>query len=368
MDPQRQHGARRSHGEPARVHGRTALPARLRGSWAIAVACIAMISCAHADPLATLVVQPSLIADEIVADAVVESSRQTNIAAQVSGSITALYVKAGDHVSAGQRLLAIDQRAADQQSAAARAQVSASHAELEVARRELARTQILFDKKYVSQAALERAKARYQAASSIALARQAEAGAAAVAPTLHSIAAPYAGTIARVEVELGSMAMPGTPLVTLFDPAALRAVATLPQSRAAALRKDLPVRIELPDVQGASRWQTAMSVTVLPVIDPQSDSLKIRLALPSSAGDVGRPGMFARAHFVSGSPRPRLMVPLSAVIRRTEVTAVYVVARDGSATLTQVRLGEVRGDLVEILAGLSGGERIALDAVAAARQ
>lgn len=328
----------------------------------------AAISCAHAENPATLVVQPSLIADEIVADAVVESTRQTDIAAQVSGRVTTLYVKAGDHVGAGQKLLAIDQRAVAQQSAAARAQVAAAHAELEVAQRELARTQILFDKKYVSQAALERAKARYQAAASLALARQAEAGAAAVAPTLHEIAAPYAGTVANVGIELGSMAMPGTPLVTLFDPDSLRAVATLPQARIAALRKDLPVRIELPDVPGASHWQTATSVAILPLVDPQSDTVKVRLALPVSAGEAPRPGMFARAHFTSGSPRPRLMVPIAAVIRRTEVTAIYVVGRDGSAMLRQVRLGEVRGDRVEILAGLSAGERIALDALAAARR
>lgn len=335
--------------------------------WALAAALGIAVPAAHAEKLATLVVEPTPVADEIVTDAVVESARQTNIAAQVSGRITGLFVKAGDHVSAGQKLLAVDQRAADQQLAAVRAQAAAAQAELDVARRELERTQFLFDRKYVSQAALDRAKARYQSASSMTAARQADAGAAAVGPSLHNITAPYAATIASVDVELGSMAMPGMPLAALFDPAALRAVATVPQSRATALRTDLPVRIELPDVPGAQHWQTASSVTVLPVTDPLSDSVKVRLALPASAGDAARPGMFARAHFLVGSPRPRLMVPLAAVVRRTEVTAVYVVANDGSASLRQVRPGETRADQVEILAGLSAGERIALDPLAAAK-
>lgn len=164
------------------------------------------------------------------------------------------------------------------------------------------------------------------------------------------------------------MAMPGTPLVTVLDPNALRAVATVPQSRVALLQMHSPVRIELPDLPGPDRWQTASSVTVLPLADPQSDSVKIRLALPPSTSGAVRPGMFARAHFPIGEPHPRLMVPLSAVVHRTEVDAVYVVAGNGSASLRQVRLGETSADQVEVLAGLSPGERIELDPLAAAKR
>lgn len=334
----------------------------------LAACCVLVFGSVHAEPLATLKIEPIQLSDEFVADAVIESARQTDIAAQVPGRVTSLYVKAGDRVSAGQRLLSVDQRAAEQQLAAVQAQVAAAHAEREVARRELERTQVLFEKKYVSQAALDRAKARYESASAMSLARQADARAAAVEPALRNIAAPYAATVGSVTVELGSMAMPGTPLVTLFDPKALRAVATVPQSRAALLRTDAPVRIELPDLPPVQRWQTASSVTILPLTDPLSDSIAVRLPLSSLAGEALRPGMFARAHFSVGTPHPRIMVPLLAVVRRTEVTAVYVVARDGTATLRQIRLGQARADKVEVLAGLSAGERIALDPLSAAHR
>lgn len=333
-----------------------------------AVCCACLLPPAHGQSLATLTVEPVPLSDVFVADALIESTRQTVIAAQVSGRVTALYVKAGDRVSAGQALLVVDRRAADQQLAAARAQAAAARAELDVSRRELDRAQTLFEKKYVSQAALDRAKARYDAASAMSLARQADARAADVESTLRGITAPYAGTVGNVEIELGSMATPGMPLVTLFDPGALRAVANMPQSRAAKLRPDAPVQVELPGAPHAERWQTATAVTILPLVDPLSDSVKIRLMLPAAAGAAARPGMFARAHFSLGAPRPRLLVPLSAIVRRTEVTALYVVAGDGSVTLRQVRVGETRGDRVEILAGLSAGERVALDPLAAARR
>jgi hypothetical protein len=78
------------------------------------------------------------------------------------------------------------------------------------------------------------------------------------------------------------------------------------------------------------------------------------------------PGMFARLHFIVGRAR-KLTVPAAAVIRRNELTAVYVVADDGRPRLRQVRLGEPAGEAgVEILAGLAAGERVALDPVRAA--
>lgn len=351
------------------AHRRWANPGSQRWPWLLAAVCYAgVLAPAHGQSLATLTVDAVPLSDEFIADALIESTRQTVIAAQVSGRVTALYVKAGDRVSAGQALLAVDRRAADQQLAAARAQAAAARAELDVSRRELGRAQTLFDKKYVSQAALDRAKARYDAASAMSLARQADARAAAVESTLRGISAPYAGTVGSVEIELGSMATPGMPLVTLFVPGALRAVANVPQSRAAKLRADAPVRVELPDAPLAEQWQTATAVAILPLVDPLSDSVKIRLTLPAAAGSAARPGMFARAHFSIGAPRPRLLVPLSAIVRRTEVTALYVVAGDGSVTLRQVRLGETRGDRVEVLAGLAAGERVALDPLAAARR
>ncbi len=367
------HAARRSSNaqlhtnartKPIRRPSRRVSPARLM----LAACCAVALNAVHAEPLATLEIEPVQLSDEYVADAVIESARQTDIAAQVSGRVTSLYVKAGDRVGAGQPLLSVDQRAAEQQLAAVQAQVAAAHAEREVARRELERTQVLYEKKYVSQAALDRAKARYESASAMSLARRADARAAAVEPALRNIAAPYAATVGSVNVELGSMAMPGTPLVTLFDPKALRAVATVPQSRAALLRTDVPVQVELPDLAPAQRWQTASSVTILPLTDPLSDSIAIRLPLPSLAGETLRPGMFARAHFSIGAPRGRIMVPMSAVVRRTEVTAVYVVGGDGKTTLRQIRLGQARAGKVEVLAGLSAGERIALDPLAAAHR
>jgi hypothetical protein len=58
----------------------------------------------------------------------------------------------------------------------------------------------------------------------------------------------------------------------------------------------------------------------------------------------------------------KLVVPAAAVVRRSELTAVYVLGEGGARQLRQVRVGNrVSDDAVEVLAGLSAGERVALD-------
>jgi membrane fusion protein, multidrug efflux system len=336
---------------------------------ALAVATAAFIaSGAAADGIDTAVVEASGSSNVYVADGYVEAVRQTVVASQVPGRITALTVKAGDAVKAGQVLARVDERAAAQQAAASQAQVGAAQAQLEVARKEYERSQRLFQKQYISQAAMEQAEAQYKAGQAQANALLAQAGAASTATSFHTLAAPYHGIIASVATELGDMAAPGKPLMTIYDPSALRVIASVPESYASALKTGIAVQLEFPGVAENLRWQTAQSMTVLPTADPASHTMQVRLGLAPNLRQFA-PGTFARAHLpVAGQRSQVLSVPLQAVIRRTELHAVYVLGNQGKFQLRQVRPGRTTGDRIEILAGLKAGERVALDPVAAARQ
>lgn len=178
---------------------------------------ILFASLAQAAPveLKTVVVQSGGVADSAGFDGVVEAVRQTVMAAQVPGAVIALGVKAGDVVREGQMLVRIDARAAAQNTMASQAQVQAARSSLDVATKEYERQKQLFQKQYISEAALERAEAQYRATTAQLQAQLAQAGAAHVQSDFFTVKAPYAGVIAEVPVALGDMAMPGRPLVTM---------------------------------------------------------------------------------------------------------------------------------------------------------
>ncbi len=270
---------------------------------------LALPACAA--PLATAEVMVDNAADTLVADGVVEAVRQSEIAAQVPGRITALLVKAGDKVRAGQVLARIDERIAEQQAQASRSQVAALAAQLDAASKEYQRKRQLFEQGFLSKAALERAESDFKTAQAQTKAQMSQVESSVVQTGLHALLAPYAGIVAKVDVELGDMASPGKPLITFYDPAALRVVVNVPQTRVGALRREAAV-IEIPAAPPALALIKAAVMTVLPTADPVSQMVQIRFALPANAAGL-TPGMFARARLAvnAAGQAKRLSVPAS---------------------------------------------------------
>ena len=324
----------------------------------------------ESSPLTTVEVQTSgQSAGRVGLDAVVEAVRQTTLSAQVPGAITSLGVKAGDVVKAGQELLRIDARSASQNAVASDAQVDAAQSAMNVAAKDYERQKQLFQKQYISQSALDRAQAQWQAAQAQVKAQRAQAGVARTQSGFFIVNAPYAGVISDVPVALGDMAMPGRALVTMHDPSALRVTAAVPQSVAATMGDASLIQFELPGLPGLLR---PTQVQVLPVVDAATHTVQVRLGLPAGLKGV-TPGLFARIWLPTGpssgaiAQGEHFYVPASAVVRRSEMTGLYVVNPEGLAVLRQVRLGSTKGDLVEILSGVSKGDKVAVDPQAATR-
>ena len=158
------------------------------------------------------------------------------------------------------------------------------------------------------------------------------------------------------------MAVPGKPLMTGFDPRDLRVSASIPQRELAAAKKSGAARVEFPAL---ARTVAGGRVTFLPAADAQTHATRLRVSLAQPIAGA-YPGMFARVHFTTGRAQ-KLVIPAAAVVRRSELTAVYVVSDGGAVKLRQIRLGEAAGEAgIEVLAGLSPGDRIALEPAKAA--
>lgn len=308
--------------------------------------CAALSAAGHGEEPGLLIVKPHPVDLIFTADSVVEAVQQAVVGAQVPGRVLEVRADAGQRVSKGEVLMRIDAREAGEAARAAEAQYLNAKANFE-------RTKALVTQKFLSQAALDKARADLDAAAA--------ARAAAGASQSHAtIVAPMAGIVARRHAEMGDLATPGKPLFTIYQPGTLRVTASVPQYRLPAMRGAKAARVEFPEL---GKWVDASTVQLLPTADASTHVSQVRAVLPDVA--EATPGMFARVHFVVGRAE-KLTVPASAVLRRGEVAAVYVQGADKRASLRQLRLGEPVGQgEIEVLSGLTAGEQVIVDPVRA---
>ncbi len=294
---------------------------------------------------------------ERVWDGRIEAVNQATVSAQTSGRIAELPFDVNDFVDAGEvimRFTDTEQRAALAQANAA---LEEAQARLEQAEQEFARVSSMFQNATVSKSRFDQAKADRDAAQ--ARLNAARSGVATAREQLEYtvVRAPYAGIVSKRHVELGELVAPGRPLISGLSLQSLRVNVDVPQGMFHAIRTIGKAFVYVDDER-----IEAESLTFFPVADAAANTFRVRVNLPDGAATL-YPGMFVKVGFVVGETQ-RLLVPQRAIVRRSELAAVYVV-QDEKVALRQVRLGRHFGDAIEILAGISEGEAVALDPVAA---
>jgi len=310
----------------------------------------------------TLARQP--LGQGLTLDGTLQAVRQSTLSAQASGRIARLAVTAGDRVRAGQVLAVIDDRETAAGVQRAQAAVTQAEAEARNAEAHLKRTRDLRAQGFVSQAALDTAQTQADAArAAVAQARAAQAQ-SALAQGFTRLTAPYDGFVLSTEAEAGDLAVPGRPIMTVYAPQPLRATVQVPASLAPLASAAQRIEVRLPD----GRWVAPVAQTRLPATDPVAQTIEWRLDLAAADAATHVPGQSVKVRF-SASNEERLVVPARALLRRGELTAVYVAAPAGAPNgfvLRAVRVGADHGEAgIEVLAGVQPGERVALDPVRA---
>jgi len=273
-----------------------------------------------------------------------------------------LIVLAGDDLAAGARAARSAALAAEQGSRAAAAELQAAEAGLALARASHGRIADLQAKRSATAqelddatAMLRSAEARVfgasarvlQAASAVESARAAS-DQASTTNSFTTIAAPFAGMVTEKTVEPGNMASPGTPLLRLEDTRGFRLEVRVDESRIGQIRNgdSVPVFIGA----GTSSIEGTV-VEVGRAVDADARAFLVKIALPDAPGL--RSGEFGKARF-AGTPRRALTIPSSAIVRRGQLTSVFVVDK-GVARVRLVNLSDS-----EVLAGLAESEVVIL--------
>ncbi|RQW86420.1 MAG: efflux RND transporter periplasmic adaptor subunit [Geobacter sp.] len=289
--------------------------------------------------------------EQFEASGTVKAKNAAQLAARISGTVSEVHAKEGDRVQRGSPLVTL---VAPESTAGAS---GAAHAvEEALARKKLAdvtygRFARLYEEQAVTGQELDTRRAeRDMADQSLARARQAARAAAAVAGYTR-IAAPLSGVVTARTVDPGSTVFPGMPLMTVEEEGRYRLELAVPESLQGkiALGASVPVFLD-----GSSGSVTGTVIEIVPTVDPVSRTFTVKLDIPAKGRHSGQ---FGRALLPVGE-KQGLMVPITAVMERGQLTFVWVLDDGNIARMRLVKPGTALADRIEILTGLSAGERI----------
>jgi Cu(I)/Ag(I) efflux system membrane fusion protein len=172
---------------------------------------------------------------------------------------------------------------------------------------------------------------------------------------LVDVYAPRTGVVLEMNVREGAHAHPSMVVMTIADLREVWVVADLFEDEAAAIEPGQSVRLQS-RAQPGRMWHGQVEY-LYPTVDPRSRSIPVRMRFANSDGAL-RPEAYVNVR-IEASPRDDVLsVPFEAVIRTGQSERVVLALGDGRYRLAQVRTGAEAGGRVEVLTGLSEGERV----------
>jgi RND family efflux transporter MFP subunit len=351
----------------------------------------------------TLRVTGSLTADE-----------QAEVSAETSGRIIKTPVERGSHVGQGALLvqIAADQTAAQVEEAQANADriraglalgendaldvervpnVANAKAELTLAEADFARFRSLLDQRIVSQAEfdqqrtrVEAARQRYEAQRNTAQQDFRSLGAARARVTMArkslgdtTVRAPFAGVVVERKVSVGDYVSPGTQVATVVRINPLRVLLTVPEQSVGLVKVGQPVSLQVDTYPNRAFTGTVRFVS--PSLRADQRALTVEALVPNPSGEL-KPGFFATAHIEQSEKAQALLIDRRAIREVGKTSRVFVLNGDTvqerivtlgqpfsstNSDTTGTAAGRKAADqLVEVVSGLSAGDRVAIGGTA----
>lgn len=282
-----------------------------------------------------------------------KAASRTEISARVLAPINAIYVKAGDTVTEGQKLIELDRGTFETQVSQARARLVGAQAELADAEADFVRKEELLRKATVGQQEVDAARTRRDVAqASLDHARQAEAE-ARVMLAYTTIAAPQAGMIVDRLAQVGDMARPGVPLLVLYDPTSLRLEVPVPEGLAIQLKRGQKLVVH---IDALNKGVDATVDEIVPQAEVASRSFLVKVRLPRSP-DLFE-GMSGRL-LVPAGERDHLCLNMAAIERIGQLEFVKVLRDDGTVERRFIKTGRIgMPGRTEVLSGLKVDEKV----------
>jgi RND family efflux transporter MFP subunit len=293
--------------------------------------------------VSTVVVKTSTFVNYVEIQGKVDAQDNVMAYPQSPGTITNIYVKAGQHVNKGQVLAQLDASVLNQNISQAETQVALYKTLYD-------RQKNLWDQKIGTEVQYIQAKTTWESSvKQVASLRQ--------QADMYRITSPITGTVDQMDLKLGQAGQPGTTGIRVVNADLLKAKADVPESYAGSVNTGNAVKIVFPD---ANDSLTTTVTFAAKVIDPTSRSFGVEVKLPQRKNL--RPNMTAVLKIANYTKPNAIVIPVKAV-QHTEDGDFVFVNKDGVAKRVAVKVGAIYGGQSEIKSGLSAGDQLITDGV-----
>lgn len=284
----------------------------------------------------------------------IQASNSAELSTRMMGYVNKVYVNVGDNVRRGQLLVSINNADLQAKKAQVNAGITEATAAFNNAQKDYIRFKNLYADKSASQkemddmtANFEMAKARLESANQMKN--------EIIAQFAYSnITAPFGGTITSKNVEVGNMADPGVPLISIETPGNFEVMAMVPETEISQVNKGNTVDVLVKSINKTIKGKV---VEVSTSAKNTGGQYLVKIDLEKTASNI-LSGMFTTVqfHVESKAKSEMVLIPADAVVTKGQLSGVYTVSQTNTAMLRWLRLGRAYGDQVEVLSGLNANE------------
>lgn len=298
----------------------------------------------------------------VTASGKIEAENSANISTRMMGYVTSVKVKTGQKVSKGQLLATISSTDLQAKKAQAEAGVNQATAFYNNTKRDYDRFVVLFSQKSASQKEMDDMTTHFEMAKAgLETAKQMKNEVMAQF-SYTNITAPFSGTITGTFVKEGDMANPGMPIVSVEGESKLQAVVMVSESEISNIKNGMTTDVNIKSLDKTVKGKVAEVSTSARNTGGQ---YIVKIDLDKTENVLS--GMFVNAVFpieksVEKTTNDLVLIPQEAIITQGQLKGIYVVNDDNTAILRWLRLGKIYGNDIEVLSGLTSGEKYVLKA------
>lgn len=279
---------------------------------------------------------------------------QSSIQAQVTATVTQVYVQVGQSVSKGQVLVRLNNQDNAARLAQAQANLAATQAQASLAKNMMQRKKRLLDQGFISKVEYEQAHVDYQAQLENVHAQQANVNIAQKAEREGTIYSPISGVITQRQVDAGQTVAAGQTLFEIVDPSQLEIQAKLPSDMQAALK--VGQRIEY-TIQGNPAQLTAVLSRISPIADPASRQIEF-FAKPNETINSLSIGAFVEGNILASAQVSGQLIPLDVIQNIKDKPYVWVIRQNKIEKVPVVILEQRYRDNLAVVQGLQDADQI----------